>query len=508
MKKVLLIILIFNFKSLVFNYCYAQPFPKTYTTTIGTSAISINTLIAKTFSFSTLIYDFKIDSLSNQVFITIRKKDPTGKLYTNIGMFGAINATTDSLKWFNNTTQFDVHLANNYLFGSNKKSTSRYNKIYGYEQFQFPSKVVFNIHKNNTGLMYNPNIKDELMCISLQDGNLKWKAIIPAQQNWNDVKYLNDSILLIAANGLYSININTGLLWFKTLNTVQKNNKPLVYSAINNEKIKKEFYAVNTSTTEANITNISSNILISDTVIYYAGKEKLIAVTQSGKLQWEQILDETTTSQMLVKKINNDIILLNNGIAQYNDFAVMYGKAFAMSLNATTGSQNYKNNSVLESLADYCNFKNDLIFANKTNIAQTNISNTSLESIIQVTEREFGKFLEFIDGDKFYVEKEGFYVPLNFINDNVIYFRTDNDKVYGVAKNTIEYEYHYTELYKLNNSLQDKKLITKRNKTMIISKNYEQLFNFNTDVPCYVFGSKIYFVREQYLQIVDFNELK
>lgn len=483
-------------------------YPKSYINNIGTSAISINTLTAKTYSFSHLIYDIKLDSLSKQVYVTTRKKDPSGKLYTNVGMFVGINTINDSLKWFKNITQFEIDVDGEFLFASDTKKTSRYNKTFGYEQFQFPSKIIYTIQKNNFGLMYNPSSKDELTCVKLQDGALKWKAIIPSQQNWNDVNYLNDSTLIIAANGLHAVNINTGLLWSYSFNTVQKNNKPLVFSYINDDKVKKEFHSVKTSNIEGQISGISSNILINDTLIYFASKDKFICISQSGKLQWEKALDESISSQMLLSKINSDIILLNTGIAQYNDFSVMYGKAYAMSVNANSGSQNYKNNSSIDNLADYCNFKSDLIFANKTNIAQTNIANTSMESIIEITERQFGKFLEFIDGNKYFVEKEGFFVPLNFINDNVIYFRTDNDKVYGVAKNNVEYEYHYTELYKLNNSIEDKKIITQRNKSIVISKNFELLFNFNIDVPCYVLDNKIYFVKDQYLHIINYSDLK
>ncbi len=508
MNKKIVIILVISLQFTICNLKAQSYSSKIYTTTIGTSAISINTLTAKTFSFNNLIYNLKIDTLSSQVFITTRKKDPSGKLYTNIGMFLAINANTDSLKWFNNTTQFDIDLDNDYLFASNSQKTSRYNKTYGYEQFQFPAKVIYTLQKSNAGLMYNPANNQELMCINLQDGNLKWKANIPPQQNINDIKYLNDTTLLIAANGLYALNTHTGLLWFKTLNTVQKNNKALVYSSVNNAKIKKEFNAITTSTIEAQITGLSSNIVVADTLIYFAGKQKLMCLTKSGTILWDTSLDENATSQMLLSKVNTDVVLLNTGIAQYNDFAVMYGKAFAMSVNALTGVQNYKNNSALVNLADYCTYKNDFIFANKTNIAQTNIETTALESIIEITEKQFGKFVEFIDGNTYFVEKEGFYVPLNFINDNVIYFRTDNDKVYGVAKNNVEYEYHFTELYKLNTTIGTNKLLSQGNKTIAISKNYELLFTFNINVPCFVFKNKIYFVQDQYLHIVNFNELK
>lgn len=483
-------------------------FPKLFITTIGSSAISINTLTAKTYSFSHPIYDFEPDSVEGKVYVTTRKKDPSGKLYTNVGMFVGIKCNGDSLSWFKNTTQFDILADNGFLFASDENKTSRYNKTYGYEQFQFPSKIIYTIIKNNTGLMYNPGARNEINCINLQDGSLKWKTIIPSDQNWNDIKYLNDSTLLIAANGIYAININKGLLWYKTFNTVQKNSKPLVFSYSNNDKIKKEFTSITTSTIETQISALSSNILVADSCIYFAAKDKLVALNYNGKLLWEKSLDETNTSQMLLSKIGADIILLNTGIAQYSNFRVMYGKAFAMSINAISGAQNFKDNSSIENLADFCNFKSDLFFANKTNIAKTNIANTASESIIEISEREFGKFSEFINGDNYYVEKEGFYVPLNFINDNVIYFRTDNDKVYGVAKNEVEYEYHFTELYKLNTSIGNNKLITQRNKTLMINKNFELLYTFNVDVPCTILGQKMYFVKDQFLYIVDINNLR
>jgi hypothetical protein len=260
MQKLVLVFFIITFL-LKTKIGVTQNFPKSYTTTIGTSAISIKTLTAKTYSFTHLIYNFKIDTLSNQLFVSTRKKEPSG-LYTNIGVLAAINCTNDSIKWLTNVTQFDINLANNYLFTSSKQKTSLYNKTYGYEQFQFPAKVIYYITKNKSGLMYNPINKDELMCINLQDGSLKWKTTLSSQQNWNDVKYLNDTTLLIAANGLAAVNINTGLLWYTPLNTVQKNNTALKYSPFNNEKIKSEFYAINTSTVEGQICNLSSKILV------------------------------------------------------------------------------------------------------------------------------------------------------------------------------------------------------------------------------------------------------
>jgi hypothetical protein len=482
--------------------------PKTFSTQIGTSAISTMSLTAKTYSFDNLIYNHKTDTLSNLLFITTRKRDPGTKLYANVGMFGAIKLKSDSVKWYNNTTSFDLSLSNNALLLSNDKKTISHSKSLGIDQIEFPSKLLFCIQKTNSALAYNPLVPDELLNLSLQTGKILWKANVPQNQNWTDVKYLNDSTLIIAAGGLHAININKGLLWSRPYSTTEKIPKSLVYSNLDLEAVNKHYTYIETTNNESQISSLSSNILIADSLIYFASKDKLTSVNYNGKLNWEYTLANKPTSQSMLSKVKGNVVLLNLGIAKYDKNTVIYGKPYLINLSLQTGDEKLDEKNVLESLCDFYNYRGDLVFANKKSISQTNISNTTLESIIEVSEQKFGKFNEFVDGDQYFVEKEGFYVPLNFINDNVVYFKTENDKVYGVAKNVVEYEYHFTELFKLNCKVGDKKVISSRNKSLVISKNFELLATLNTELPCIVNNNKLYIINQRQLHIFNVDDIK
>lgn len=472
---------------------------------IGSSALSGNTLAAKTFSFEYAIYDTEIDSTSNKLFFTTRKPS-IGKQFSKMGSLGLLEYDNDSLSWNVNVTQFKITNANSNLLISNESKTSRYNKTYGYEQFQYPGKIVYSF-SNNTGLMYTTNNSNDLKCVQLSDGIVKWSASIPSSYNWNDVKKLNDSVYIIAAGGIHAININTGKLWSHELVTTDVSKNAFTYSALKANNLANFFNAVTTNTFENQITSIASNILIDSNSIYFATKNKVLSTDYLGKINWEYDLTNVPASCMLLRKATNNLTLFGLGVASYNDNSVLYGKPFVLKLNAATGKLESNTINILEGITDFCLFKQDLIFANKKSISQTIIANSEQENILDVGENKFGRFNEFIDGDKYYVEREGFYVPLNFINDNVFYFKAENEKVYGVSNSKIEYEYHFSELYNYKCDIGTKKILTQRNKTILTTKNFELMATFKTDAPLKVLKDKIYFIDEKLLYVIHLKEL-
>jgi len=475
------------------------------------SAISNTTLTAKTFSFSYPVYKTLADSSSNRLIIGVRQKDATGKLYTSKGYHLTLKEN-DSISGIIEASKFDFNLVGDFLLLSNESKSSRFNLMYGYEQFEYPSKIIYPIRKNNTGLIYNPSLKIDneigLSCVGLSDGRLIWSAPIPAKYNWNNLTVLNDSIMVLAAGGLHAININSGLVWSYTLTTTQKINKPFTYSAFNHPTFEQFYHAINTSREEAQITQIASNILVTENSIYFASKDKLIGVTKDGKPLWEVDMLNFPMSNCLLFENKENILLLNLGIAQFNDNTVVYGKPFIAAFNKQTGAVALeKNEDAFSNIIDIELIGNSKVLANKNQIIQIG-EDLSVKTLIELGEAKFGKFLEFINGDENYVEKEGFYVPLNFINDKVIYFKTDHGKVFGLNNNEIEYEYHYTELYKFNAAVGKKKLISQKNKSFLISENYELLGTFNTGEPAVTLKNKIYFVDGKLLYVINVNDLK
>jgi outer membrane protein assembly factor BamB len=482
---------------------------KSYNKDIGISATSIKTITAKTYSLSSPIYDYQVDTASNQLIFSTRKKDPSGRLYVNKGFIAGLNCTSDSINWLYESLRFDLNLTGDFLLFSNETKTSRYDKKHGFEVYDFTDRIIYTIPANNSGLIYNnPKAKDELSCISLVNGAVLWTANLPRKEDWMDVKHLNDSLIIIAANGLHMININRGLIWSHSLITAEKNQKTLVYSVVNKSNVQKINSSFKTTTEDNLLSQLGSNILIDGDVIYFGGKEKVLAVKTNGDLLWQLDLKTLPISKMILTKSGSAITLINLGLSQFKDNYVLYGKPFVMNIDASNGQINSQSKfTSAENLIDFLPQKQSYLLADKKSIIQTNSNNESFEHLIPLDDHKFGRFVEFINGDEYYVEKEGYFVPLNFINDNVVYFKTENNKVYGVDKVDVQYEYHFTELFKREKVYKDKTVIFNFKNTLVINKNFELLATLNIVNESILMRNKMYFFGERILTILDMDDL-
>ncbi len=481
---------------------------KSYTRDIGVSATSIKTITARTYSLTMPLYDYKTDTASDQLIFSTRKKDAGGRLYLNRGFIAGLDCTTDSINWLYESSRFDLNLTGDFLLFSNETKTSRYDKKHGFEVFDFSDRIIYTIPAINAGLMYgNAKNKDELSCVSLLNGAVYWTATITGKENWLDVKYLNDTTLIIVANGLHAVNIHRGLLWSHAISTAEKSQKPLVLSIANKENVQKISSTIKTTAEENLVNEIASNILIDGDVIYLAGKQKMIAVKANGELLWETDLSALPISKTILTKSGSALTLINLGLSEFKDNYVLYGKPFVMNIDGATGKINSQSKYTSENLIDFLPQKQSYLLADKKNVIQTNANNEAYENMIPLDDHKYGRFVEFINGDEYFTEKEGYYVPLNFINDNVVYFKTDNNKVYGVDKVDVQYEYHFTELFKMDKVYKDKTVISNFKNTFVINKNFELLATLNIVEPSIMMRNKIYFLGGRILTILNLEDL-
>ncbi len=470
-------------------------------TNIGTSAISDQPIIATTFLFENPVFKLVPDTNNNCIYFTTRKYDNTIKKYINIGVCGKIDADEDSLLWFSNVNQFDIINTTPFLILSNTNKSSAYNKNFGYDQINFPGKIVHINEAQNIVLVITNNL-NKLSAHLLSTGDLIWETTLNNEQQWNDLKYLNDTTLIIAASGLTSINLKTGKNWEIALETSLKPNGPILIS--DNEILNKtNITSVETSTNNSNITNLSSNILIVNNQIYFASKDYITAIDSLGKIIWQQNLKKYQLSQTILSNINDEILLFNIGKAKCGDKSVIYSKPFLLKFNKTTGELNSDQTSKIETIFDFVNMHNSIIFANKKAISTTDITNSLFESIIELDEKKYGQFKSFINPDEYYVEREGHIVPLSFINAQLIFFVTNNDKVYGVSNHKVEYEYHFTELYKKQFDINKAVLLKNGTKHYLVSKNFELLSKINSDQTPIYLNNKLFFSEKKKLHIVS-----
>ncbi|MBS1652549.1 MAG: PQQ-like beta-propeller repeat protein [Bacteroidetes bacterium] len=476
--------------------------PAIFNQTIGLSAVSISTISCKTFSFESSIYNAKFDSISNRLYVSTRKKDASGNFYSKNGVIASVNIANDSVNWHKTSTELNIGLNNELLIASSDNKTALLKANFGYEEKIFEGKMLYSF--KNTILFYNKNKK--LVAYDLITKTEKWTADVPAEYNWNDVKHLNDSTIIIAAGGLYALHYNKGLLWKISEKTTTAPENKFTISQMLNNYINNNVNSVYTSTVQNQISALASNILIEKNRIYFAGTENVICANATdGKLIWEHSLKSYQPSQMILRLEESVIVLISTGKAAFNDQAVVYGKSFILKLISENGSEIFYNDSKIGSFIDFLQFKNNLLFADRVDLTRTNISNTLLQNLLEINEHNYGRFVEFIDGNKYYIEKEGYFLPLNFINDNVIYFKTENDKVYGVTNNFIEYEYHFTELYKFNCENNQYTLVTQQNKSLILNKNFELIARIDAECKGMFIGNKLALLNNRLLQLINLN---
>lgn len=479
------------------------------TSEIGISAISINTISAKTLNFEYPLFDCYFDSLTQLLFFSGKQKTEQLNQLMSRNYFGAISAASNAIKWFNESVLFDIDLSGGCLLLSNENRTVRYNKSLGYDEFKFPARFIYYIPKTQLGLMYTNKDNTTIQCVNLKTGTIKWSCAISGQEDWVDIKLINDSILLLAANGLHAIHPEKGLLWSQSLSTSVLTNKSLIYSLAKQNSLEKVSQVIHTALDENRVTQLASNILYDGNSIYFASREKFISLDLNGRQLWQLDLRNYPISKMYISKTDSSIILVNFGLAAHSDNLVNWGKPFVLILNPLTGSiTNQYDLSKISNLADFMNTKRSLIFAGKDEILDAIPGESELKTILSLNENKYGKFVEFIDGNQYYIFKEGYYVPLNFINDNLIYFKTDNNKIYGVEGDYIQYEYHFTELYELQHKFDGMTMLTNAEKTIITSGNFELLFTFDLSDRTLLSKDKIYFIGEKRITILNKSDLK
>ncbi len=478
-------------------------------TTVGISAISINSIVARTYNVVYPVYDYKLDTLSNEIFFCSRQKgENSTSSYLSKCLCAAISPKKDSLKWLNESSLYNVNVAGNTLLISNEVKSVKYNKLHGYDELRYDSKIIYTVPKYNRGLMYHRDVPEQLICTNLSLGTPSWTCTLPSNENWVDTKFLNDSVLLVAAAGLHAIDIKHGLLWSLPLSTAIKTNRSFVYSLAKYNTIQKISEVTRTTGEENQVTQIASNILLKDDKIYFASKEKMVALDKEGKVLWQLDLKAYPTSKMYITKTDSTLILVNFGLATHSNNFVTWGKPFIITIQPQSGQIiDQYDLSNIENLADFVQTEKSLIFAGKDRIQEVTPGNTQLKTVMSLSSK-YGEFIEFINGDDYYVLKEGYFVPLNFINNNPIYFRADNNKIYGLLGEDLTYEYHFTELYKLDKKYKGMTILTNPQKTLITNSTFELLYTINLPDRNVILDGRMYFMSDNRIHEIDLNKLK
>jgi outer membrane protein assembly factor BamB len=478
------------------------------TLTYGVSAVSVNEIQATALRFEYPVRDYVFDTISNLFFVSGKQQGDLSDQVLVKGFFAAVNQS-NKVKWIVESSLYDLEFGGGQLIVSNEERSVKFNKQAGYDELNLSGRVVLTFNNAGLGFVYKSRYGEELDCVDLKTGTRIWTTMLPGGQDWVDHQQINDSLVFIAASGLHAIHLKKGLLWSIPFSTAISTAKALTYSLAKHSTIQNISHVIHTAVEENLVTQLASNILVNNGNVILASKDQCTALNFQGQELWHLDLKNYPISKMLLIKTETTILLVNFGLAMHSDRFVSWGKPFILELDPNNGNILHQHDlSIINNLADFVQSGNSFVFAGKDEVLSVATGATVLKSMLSISPGTYGRFIEFVDGNEHYTFKEGYCVPLNFINGNLIYFKTDNNKIYGVDGDYIQYEYHFTELFRLLGKFDNKKLLTNGKKTILISENYELLYELYTAAPVLISKEKIYFIEENRVVILGKENLR
>lgn len=475
---------------------------------IGSSAISTDSLPAKTINLRFPVYDVVPDPVNKQLIFSCRQPGEGTQAYLNKAGFAALGYDSDTLEWRNETALYDLFIAGSHVIASSEKRSVDFHLKLGYDRQRFEKPLSYITQDGNNGLLY-ADASDVLSLVNIGTAATVFTMNIPRQENWSDVRQLNDSIILIAASGLHCVNIKQGLLWSFSMKTASPVTGPLAYSPANPRSLSKTGSARFTATSEALITQMSSNILIYGDKIYFANAKKALCLDLAGTIFWECDLSDYDPAKMILTPNEKGIVLVNFGLGLHSQNFVIMNEPFVLMLDQTNGEiVDQYGLSEIGNLIDFAQNARGLGFGGRNKIVEIRDRNVLFKSVIDVDKQRYGDFKTFIDGDLYHTFKEGYHVPLNFIDDQLVYFVADNNKVYGISGDRLVYEYHFTELHKLALKYENKNILEGLGETIVTSKNFELLGTIFLSERKLLFLDKLYFFEGNRIHMVDLRMIR
>ena len=163
----------------------------------------------------------------------------------------------------------------------------------------------------------------------LADGSTLWKRPLNFRHRWSVCTMVNDSVVLVQADGLHLFNLYTGQGW----DYEAKMNAPY-----DRRSVLKALGVVPGVFSMDVFNGLASNVILSDSVLYWASREEIAAFDSiDGHVFWKTRLPEKAGSRSNIFETDTSIFVINRGVAVFLNRYIEYGRPFLAAYEKTTG---------------------------------------------------------------------------------------------------------------------------------------------------------------------------
>jgi len=459
------------------------------------------------------INDFSIDTINQLLKVQLvgvnKEGEPT---VWNNQQIAVYDLTNQNLKW---SKQFPIsqtiHLFKRYIFTSLLNSNS-VDVNTGKNRWKIKPILWYIDEATETGLSFDRDHPKRIQGIDISSGHVLWDRPVKMDFGRADVLHLGDSTILLTTIGLHSINLYTGSGWDYSATTSYK-----FITAGDAAGFALDVLAVLAGSTvvggknEHVARNLASNVIQANGKIYFASKDKVVCLTDKGKLFWEHTFPEsissvTSTSSIFIK--NGMLYLLNKGYSEINYVQKNFGKPFLAAFSMDKGDQ------------EFYHLLDDQRQVNGYHVSDSSVTVLSRNAISEYSLKDgrmlrknfinenIGELRYFIGEQVFIQASDSSYHSIVQTDPNKHYVMTDSSNVL-VFNNELILTDQIPEdarfIYYLNNS--GYRFFGQRNQTKIVNTKNETETVLKAGFESRVIGNTLYDARGDKLIAVNITEI-
>jgi len=382
---------------------------------------------------------------------------------------------------------------------------------------------------NNLGIGYDkravvdPSI---LHGVDLNTNTVLWKERVDRKFGVSECVHLSDSVLLLSASGLHSINIENGDGWSMEAVTGEQVsdinqlsflsiglglNIPIGFGVIG------VMIAIpiggNSDDPDNMITKIrgvESNILLDGDYIYYASRYQIFKLDKEGNVIWSTLREDELSSHASLALKGDLLYMVNSGTAFSTRKTVRYGKAGFFAFDAETGEKiiRFPFNTFTDEVISDSKIRDDQVVVIAKNKLLKITKDKQLKSYdFPILKRE--KFIGFLDNNNFTAHGDGLFTKTTDYYPGDYHLITNKNTIYRLDKNLDEQEVKLVEnIWNQIAAFGSLKILSDNKTALIINGNGQKIATLNTDSVFTVKGGKLYFTQGSKLTVLDLSLLE
>ncbi len=463
------------------------------------------------------IDNYYIDTASYKITFQLRGVSKNGKWLNNSGDVLLYDLKNKQVNWSKKIyyQQSSIDQYDNVIIQANQMNCSRLNNETGENTWESKDQLYYVEPVHQIGLGYKFSTwsgnTEKLEGIDLTNGQKLWERVISREYGWNRIYHLNDSVLLVSASGLHTINLNNGKGWDYNLVTGIKDYSKTV--ALNVLGITAAILTGSgmVATGHDLLTNVLSNALIDSGSICMASRNTLSKVDYEGNLIWGTSLPEKQTGASTLFRQDSILYLVNWAYGNMGRRTLPSGTPYIAAFNANTGTQIY-----LDTIAPRKTVLNAFIIDNKSVIccSKDKVISFDLTNGTKIAENNFdsnviGELRTFAGNSVYQKNADSItYQSLYRADSTLYYIYTDKGKILALDhKLNLVKQLDYQNLYKYNFQKNNLRFISQGNQTIILDKDYRKIAGMSVSPNAVMIDRKLYDIQKDSFIEVDLTGL-